>query len=393
MAEISRATLFGKLNPLMFKAAEGAVTFCKLRGNPHVDLTHWLFQIVNLPDSDLHRILRHFEVDTARLVRHFQTMLERLPRGASAIEDFSEHLPYAVKEGWMYATLLFGESQVRSGYLLVGLLKNDRRRNVPTRIWGEFEKVKVETLTEDFARIVKGSPEDGQVASDGFAPGTPGEASNAIPPAAMGKQEALRRFASDLTARARAGGIDPVTGRDEEIRQVVDILMRRRRHRRRGEPPEARAGARHAPDHRCHHVGGVQEVHREGSGPHAPVPGGPGARADRVEGAADAAWRRLDTREAPPRPAPGRSARRGGQAIAPLHSRPAAPRQGGEPARYDVRPGGREPARHAARGRGLAPPDRGTPDRARHHRARGGDGIRGRLAPHRRRRAPRRRRA
>ena len=228
MAEISRATLFGKLNPLMFKSAEGAVTFCKLRGNPHVDLSHWLFQIVNLPDSDMHRILRHFEVDTARLVRDFQTTLERLPRGASAIEDFSEHLPYAVKEGWMYATLLFGESQVRSGYLLVGLLKNDRLRNVLTRISAEFEKVKVETLTEDFARIVKGSPEDGQAASDGFAPGTPGEASNAIPPAAMGKQEALRRFASDLTARARAGQIDPVTGRDEEIRQVIDILMRRR---------------------------------------------------------------------------------------------------------------------------------------------------------------------
>jgi type VI secretion system protein VasG len=228
MAEISRATLFGKLNPIMFKSAEGAVTFCKLRGNPHVDLSHWLFQIVNLPDSDMHRILRHFEVDTARLVRDFQTTLERLPRGASAIEDFSEHLPYAVKEGWMYATLLFGESQVRSGYLLVGLLKNDRLRNVLTRISGEFEKVKVETLTEDFARIVKGSPEEGQAASDGFAPGTPGEASQAIPPAAMGKQEALRRFASDLTARARAGQIDPVTGRDEEIRQVIDILMRRR---------------------------------------------------------------------------------------------------------------------------------------------------------------------
>src|SRR2546427_4858120 len=228
MAEISRATLFGKLNPIMFKAAEGAVTFCKLRGNPHVDLSHWLFQIVNLPDSDMHRILRHFEVDTARLVRDFQTTLERLPRGASAIEDFSEHLPYAVKEGWMYATLLFGESQVRSGYLVVGLLKNDRLRDVLTRISGEFEKVEVETLTEAFARIVKGSPEAGQTSSDGFAAGTPGEASNAIPPAAMGKQEALRRFASDLTARARAGAIDPVTSRDEEIRQVIDILMRRR---------------------------------------------------------------------------------------------------------------------------------------------------------------------
>src|SRR5215471_8835376 len=228
MAEISRATLFGKLNPLMFKSAEGAVTFCKLRGNPYVDLTHWLFQIVNLPDWDLHRILRHFEVDTARLVRDLQTALERLPRGASAIGDFAEHLPEAVKESWMYATLLFGEAQVRSGYLLVGLLKTSRLRERLLRISREFEKVKVETLSDEFARIVKGSPEDAQAASDGFAPGTPGEASQAIPPAAMGKQEALRRFASDLTARARAGQIDPVSGRDEEIRQVIDILMRRR---------------------------------------------------------------------------------------------------------------------------------------------------------------------
>jgi type VI secretion system protein VasG len=228
MAEISRANLFGKLNPLMFKAAESAVTFCKLRGNPNVELAHWLFQIVNMPDSDLHRILRHFEIDPARLVADLQATLERLPRGASAIEDFSEHVPFAVKEGWMYATLLFGDSQVRSGYLLVGLVKNERLRDVLLRISREFLKIKVEMLTDDFARIVKGSPEDGLQASDGFAAGTPGEASQAIPPAAMGKQEALRRFASDLTARARAGTIDPVTGRDEEIRQVIDILMRRR---------------------------------------------------------------------------------------------------------------------------------------------------------------------
>ena len=212
MAEISRADLFGKLNPLMFKTAEGAVTFCKLRGNPHVELVHWLFQIVNMPDSDVHRILRHFDIDGARLVRDLQATLERLPRGASTIEDFSEHVPYAVKEGWMYATLLFGDSQVRSGYLLVGLLKTDRLRDVLTRTSREFDKIKVETLTDDFARIVKGSPEDGLTASDGLQPGAPGEASQAIPPAAMGKQEALRRFASDLTARARAGDIDPGHG-------------------------------------------------------------------------------------------------------------------------------------------------------------------------------------
>jgi len=228
MAEIGRAALFGKLNPLMYKAVDGAVTFCKLRGNPRVELVHWLFQIVNLPDSDLHLIFRHFEVDPGRLVADLQTALERLPRGASGIEDFSEHLPEAVKEGWMYGSLLYGELQVRSGYLLIGLLKYDRLREGLYRTSRELAKIKVEALTDDFARIVKGSPEDALAPSDGSAATAPGEVGAPIPSAPMGKQEALKRFAADLTARARAGAIDPVTGRDEEIRQVIDILMRRR---------------------------------------------------------------------------------------------------------------------------------------------------------------------
>ena len=128
----------------------------------------------------------------------------------------------------MYGTLLFGESQVRSGHLLVGLLKNERLRDVLGRISRELDRVKVETLSDDFARIVKGSPEEALGASESTGAGQPGEASRAIAPAAMGKQEALRRFASDLTERARTAALDPVTGRDEEIRQVIDILMRRR---------------------------------------------------------------------------------------------------------------------------------------------------------------------
>src|SRR5262249_41874203 len=228
MAEISRASLFGKLNPLMYKAVEGAVAFCKLRGNPRVELAHWLFQIVNLPDSDVHHVVRHFDLDAARLVADLQATLERLPRGASGIEDFSEHVPEAVKEGWMYGTLLYGDAQVRSGYLLIGILKYERLREVLLRISKEFAKIKVEALTDEFVRIVKGSPEEAQIARDGFTTASPAEGGTTIPQAAMGKQEALQRFASDLTARARAGSIDPVTGRDEEIRQIIDILMRRR---------------------------------------------------------------------------------------------------------------------------------------------------------------------
>jgi type VI secretion system protein VasG len=229
MAEISRASLFGKLNPLMYKAVDGAVAFCKLRGNPRIELAHWLFQIVNLPDSDLHHIVRHFELDSARLVADLQATLERLPRGATGIEDFSEHVPEAVKEGWMYGTLLFDDSQVRSGYLLIGILKYDRLREVLFRISREFAKIKVEALTDEFVRITTGSPEEAQTARDGFAVAPATEAGGGgIAPAAMGKQEALQRFASDLTARARANALDPVAGRDEEIRQIIDILMRRR---------------------------------------------------------------------------------------------------------------------------------------------------------------------
>ncbi|MGH8147480.1 MAG: type VI secretion system ATPase TssH, partial [Rhodanobacteraceae bacterium] len=104
-------------------------------------------------------------------------------------------------------------------------------RNALTGISSEFDKIKLETLKDKFAEVVEGSPEDGQSANDGFKLGgaaAPGEASGAMGPAQMGKQEALKQFTVDLTEQARNGKIDPIVGRDEEIRQVVDILMRRR---------------------------------------------------------------------------------------------------------------------------------------------------------------------
>jgi type VI secretion system protein VasG len=228
MSEISRTALFGKLNNLAYKAIEGATVFCKLRGNPYVELVHWIQQILQTPDSDLHRIVRHFELDSSRLAKDITEALDRLPRGATSISDLSSHVENAVERGWVYATLMFGETQVRTGHLMVGILKTPSLRNALMAISRHFEGVKSDTLSEDFRRIVNGSPEDALTARDGTSLAAPGEASNAMAPAQMGKQEALKRFATDLTDRARKGQIDPVTGRDEEIRQIVDILMRRR---------------------------------------------------------------------------------------------------------------------------------------------------------------------
>jgi type VI secretion system protein VasG len=229
MTEISRAALFGKLNPLAYRAIEGATVFCKLRGNPYVELVHWLHQILQTQDSDLHRIVRHFELDPAKLAADLTAALDRLPRGATAISDLAPQVEEAVERGWVFGTLMFGEAQVRTGHLVLGCLKTTTLRNALYAISRQFERVKAEALGDDFARLLAGSPEAALAAADGSALGAaPGEASSAIAPAALGKQEALAKFAIDLTERARRGELDPIVGRDAEIRQVIDVLMRRR---------------------------------------------------------------------------------------------------------------------------------------------------------------------
>ena len=231
MSEISRVSLFGKLNSLAYKAIESATVFCKLRGNPYVELVHWFNQILQLPDSDVHHIVREFGIEPSRLARDMTAALDQLPRGATSISDLSSRMEEAVERGWVFGTLLFGESQVRTGHLVVGILKTPGLRNSLSAMSREFDKVKVEQLTDRFSTIVKGSPEEAMGASDGFQTGggaSPGEASGAVAPAAMGKQEALRKYSVDMTERARSGEMDPIVGRDEEIRQIVDILMRRR---------------------------------------------------------------------------------------------------------------------------------------------------------------------
>ncbi len=231
MAEISRAALFGKLNQVGYKAIEAATVFCKMQGNPNVELVHWLHQILQLQDSDLHRIVRQFNLEPSHLAADITDSLEKLPRGSTTISDLSAHVEEAAERGWVVATLMFGEAQVRTGYLIAGILQTRGLRNALNNISDEFKKITFEKLTDQFDEVVGDSPENRMHAQDGFQVGggaAPGEASGAMSPAQMGKQEALAQFTVDLTERARSGEIDPIVGRDEEIRQMIDILMRRR---------------------------------------------------------------------------------------------------------------------------------------------------------------------
>jgi len=230
MSEISRVALFGKLNPLAYKAIEGATVFCKMRGNPYVELVHWMAQLLQNTESDLDAILRHYQLDASALAKDLTAALDKLPRGSTAVSDFSEHIENAIERAWVYATLQFGDAQVRTGYLVLGLLKTNTLRNALLSISRQFDKIKADDLTENFAKICGGTAEARLGAQDGTGVGSgePGTDSGAIAPAAMGKQEALKKFCVDMTERAREGKMDPISGRDDEIRQIVDILMRRR---------------------------------------------------------------------------------------------------------------------------------------------------------------------
>ena len=225
MAEISRVALFNKLNSTCYKAIESATVFCKMRGNPYVELVHWFQQILQVEHSDLQQIIKHFDIDPSRLAKDMTESLDRLPRGATSISDLSSHLEEAVERAWVWASLLYNARKVRSGHLLLGILKTSSLRNALLNISDEFKKIKAEQLGDEFDEITSGSIEERDRGLD--EQGEPGEASDARP-AGDGKMEALQQFSVDLTEKARKGEMDDIVGRDEEIRQIIDILMRRK---------------------------------------------------------------------------------------------------------------------------------------------------------------------
>ena len=228
MSNISRVSLFAKLNPVAFKSVEGATVLCKLRGNPYVQLVHWVAQILQQDDSDWHHILRHFELDASAVLADVQRALERQPGGAQGISDLSESITNAVERAWVYASLMFGAQNVRTGHVLVALLKTDFLSQELLKISPRFKQIPEAALSENFAQLVEHSAEQSLLSTDVPLGALPGQASGAMPAAQLGGEAALMRYTVDLTQKARQGEIDPVRGRELEVRQIIDILLRRR---------------------------------------------------------------------------------------------------------------------------------------------------------------------
>jgi type VI secretion system protein VasG len=225
---ISRHALFGKLGATLFRSIESATAFSKLRGNPYIELVHWLHQLMAQPDSDLHRIVRHCDISRELLDRDLQAALAALPAGASSLNDFSHHVEQAIERAWVVTTLAFGDRRIRGAWLIAALIETPELRRVLLSISPAFGKIALDGLYDRLPAWIDGSPEadDAPYDRSDFSSALPGEASGAMAAPAAGG--ALAQFCTDLTAHARAGEIDPVVGRELEIRTMIDVLLRRR---------------------------------------------------------------------------------------------------------------------------------------------------------------------
>ncbi|TPK32330.1 type VI secretion system ATPase TssH [Mesorhizobium sp. B2-5-3] len=214
-----RKELVGKLNPVGVRAFKAAADTAKLRGNPYVELVHFIEQLVLSDRSDVQMIIADAGVDASRLTADMTRAVDKLPYGATSIEEFSDHIFHAIQEAWNLATLEFSVEEVRSAHILLACLKTPVLEGLLSKISGAFDEIDADAVIARFADVMEGSLEAGTSTT---------VSATEMPRRAPGGDSALAKYATDLTQRARDGKIDPVVGRDPEIRQIVDVLMRRR---------------------------------------------------------------------------------------------------------------------------------------------------------------------
>ncbi|MDX9788464.1 MAG: type VI secretion system ATPase TssH [Desulfobacterales bacterium] len=215
-------SLIGKLNRTCRSALESAAGLCLSQTHYEVDIEHFLMKLMELPDTDLQKILRHFEINDTRLTADLSRAMESFKTGNARTPALSPQIPKLVQAAWLAASVDYQAAAVRSGHILLALLSDEEMRRVITTSSDILKKVSVEALSQQFMDIISGSVEDKEAASTGAPAGAPAR------PGGPAGTKALDQYTINLTDRAKKGEIDPVLGRDFEIRQMVDILIRRR---------------------------------------------------------------------------------------------------------------------------------------------------------------------
>ncbi|MFC0206667.1 type VI secretion system ATPase TssH [Novosphingobium soli] len=224
--ELNLKSLIGKLDDTCRQALEAAAGLALSRTNYDIEVEHWLNRLLDRQTSDIAVIANHFEVDAGRLVQDINRQIDGFKTGNGRSPAIAPNLVKLVREAWLVGSLEYGSSVVRSGHLLLALLTSSELTGTARDISAQFAKIPVETLRTAFAKITESS-EEAKSASSAAPPAAAGAAA-APQPGAAGGGEALSKYCIDLTQQARDGKIDPIFGRDPEIRQIVDILTRRR---------------------------------------------------------------------------------------------------------------------------------------------------------------------
>ncbi|MDH4079522.1 MAG: type VI secretion system ATPase TssH [Nitrospira sp.] len=216
--------LIGKLDDTSRRALEGAAGLCLSRTHYDVDIEHFLTKLMEMPDTDLHRIFRYYGIDHSRVSRDLTRVLDGLKTGNARTPTLSPRLPRLINEAWSLASVEYDANRVRSGHLLLALLNEPDFARMMRDVSEEIQKISLEDFHAKFRDVVAESIEGLEQFSTGAGemPTQEGAAPHGS------KTPALDQFTIDLTAKAKEGKVDPVLGRDAEIRQVIDILTRRR---------------------------------------------------------------------------------------------------------------------------------------------------------------------
>src|SRR5215469_1964010 len=219
-------SLIGKLNDSTRGTLEAAAGLCLARTHYDIEVEHYLTKLLDSTDNDVAAIFKHFEIDTSRFSGELARALDKLKSGNARTPAISPSLMRMLVEAWTIGSIDHNAAQVRTGFTILALATNDELVRLMRDVSREFQKIQPDVLKKDFASIVADSGEEVQAAASAAAAAAPGAPSGGTKPG--GKSPNLDQFTINLTDKAKTGKIDPVLGRDFEIRQVVDILMRRR---------------------------------------------------------------------------------------------------------------------------------------------------------------------
>ena len=227
---ITLKTLISKLNTSCRQAAERAVKLCVTRGHYEVEIEHLFLALLDSPQNDFCLLLKRYEISPTALERDLHQEIAGFKSGNSRTPVFSEHLPKLLEHAWLLASLDAQTTRIRSGHLLLALLTENELSQMALRSSPLFAKIAVDELKHKLEELTARSEEAGEAVALAGQSGDAAEAdaAHAAPDGALGKTPALDQFTTNLTLRAREGKIDPVIGRELEIRQTIDILLRRR---------------------------------------------------------------------------------------------------------------------------------------------------------------------